>query len=317
MSEFLETLGSFAVVWLALWFSCAAVLTLLYSSFRQRILEWHPAIASKLLLLLLAFPFLLGFSSTLLLFTPGIGSIVSIHCHADCGAHMPLIASPVLVVLGLVSILLLTGFTIFRLWFNLHTSKRLRNQLEKLAQPQEEYYLLDNEQPVVFTVGWWRSQIYVTSGLVAQCSEQDVKVILAHEHAHSQRLDNMRLLAASLFTLVLPRQLARQLLSDLHLFIESACDFAAASRFGDLNVAETLLKVQQLSPTQWQTGSKLVLSAFTGAEVEKRIKALIDGRSASLMQYSCLQLSLLFLVLASVGLVEPLHHSIEVLLGMH
>lgn len=316
MAEFLEILGLFAMVWLGLWFACGVVLSVLYSLARKLILQWHPAIASNLLLLFLAFPFLLGFVTTLLLFTPGIGSLVSTHCHDGCAAHMPIIATPGLVPLGLFAIALLSAFMLYRLWLNLWTSSRLRKQLQKLSSPQAGYQLLEHEQPVVFTVGWWRSQIYVTKGLMDSCSGHDLAVILAHEHAHSKRFDNIRLLSATLFTLVLPRRLGEQLLSDLHLLIESACDFAAARRFGELNVAETLLKVQKLSPAHWQFGNQVILSEFTGAEIEQRVRALIQGRKPSLMQHAGLQVSLLFLITASLGLVEPLHHSVEILLGL-
>ena len=123
-------------------------------------------------------------------------------------------------------------------------------------------------------------------------------------------------ITAMLFTLVLPKRLAAQLLEDLHLLIESACDFAAAKRFGELNVAETLVKVQKLSPARWQLGSQVILSQFNGAEIERRVRALVQGRQESPMQYAGLQLSLLLLIVASLGLVEPLHHSVEILLGL-
>ncbi len=316
MTNLLEVLGSFAMVWIVLWFACAAVLAMLYPLFRQQILRWHPALASNLLLLFLAFPFLLGFSSTLLLFTPSFPSLVSVHCHEDCAAHMPIIATPGLAPLGLLLIAAFTALLLYRLVYNLQTSKRLRKQLEKMSAPHDGYQLLDATQPVVFTLGWWRNQIYVTRGLRDRCSRQDMAVILAHETAHSRRHDNLRLLIANLFTLVLPRKLSHKLLEDLHLMIESACDFSAAEQFGDLDVAETLLRVQKLSPAHWNIESQVVLSHFTGAEIEQRIMALVQGRSTTLLQHAGLQLSLLLLVAASFSLVEPLHHSVEILLGL-
>lgn len=316
MINFLEVLGSFATVWIAMWFVCAAVLALVYPLVRSQLLKWHPAIAGNLLLLLLAFPFLLSFTSTLLLFTPGFDSLVSMHCHDDCAAHMPLIATPGMAPLGLLLISTIVALTGHRLWLNLRTSKRLKAQLRQLATHEKDYELLGNEQPFVFTLGWWSNEIYVTEGLRKRCTEQDMDVILAHEQAHSRRFDNVRLLSAVLFTLVLPKRLARALLNDLHLLVESACDFEAASRFGDLDVAETLLKVQKLSPAQWQCGSQVIFSAFTGAEIQQRVKSLVHGRQRSLMQQAGLQLSLMMLVVASVGLVEPLHHGVEVVLGL-
>jgi len=316
MSDFLQVLGSFAALWMALWFACAALLALGYRAIRAPLLGWHPAIAGNLLLLLLAFPFLLSFSTTALLFTPAFGSLVSVHCHTDCAAHMPVIATPGLVPIGLMLITLVCVLIWRRLALNLRTAKRLKAQLQRLARHQRDFKLLESEQSLVFTLGWWQPTIYVSEGLEQRCSQQDMAVILAHEHAHSKRLDNVRLLAASLFTLVLPARLAKLMKDDLHLLVESACDFEAAGRFGDLDVAETLLKVQRLSPAQSQIGRQAIYSAFTGAEIEQRVGALVQGRQRSLKQHAGLQFSVLVLIGTSLALVEPLHHGVEVLLGL-
>jgi beta-lactamase regulating signal transducer with metallopeptidase domain len=314
MTDSLEVLGSFATVWIVLWFACAGILSLAYPLLRQSLLRWHPAIAGNLLMLLLAFPFLLSLSSTLLLFTAAFDSLVSVHCHENCAAHMPIIATPGLAPLGLLLVTAILLRLAHRLWVNLRLSRRLKCQLEKMADHKAHYELLDTDKPVVFTLGWWRNQIYVTRGLQQACSEQDLAVILAHENAHSRRCDNIRLLIAMLFTLVLPRKMARLLHDDLHLMVESACDFEAAKQFGDLDVAETLLKIQKLSPLQWQIGSQVILSAFTGAEIELRIKALIHGRQKSLWQQTGFQAAVLALIMASFLLVDPLHHGIEELI---
>lgn len=316
MMEILEVIGSFAAIWLAIWFASALLLTLCYPLIRNQLLAWHPAIAGNLLLLLLTFPFLLSLSTTLMLFTPAFDSLVSMHCHEDCAAHMPVIATPGLAPFGLLLIAGITGLLGYHLWLNLRMSKRLKTQLEKLSSQEDDYQLLDHEQPVVFTLGWWQNQIYITRGLREKCSDQDLAVILAHEHAHSRRFDNVRLLAAMLLTLVIPKPIAKRLHDDLHLLVESACDFEAASRYGDLDVAETLLKVQKLSPAQWQLGNAVILSAFTGAEVQLRVRALVQGREDTIWQYGGLLLSMIVLITSSLILVEPLHHGIEVLLGL-
>lgn len=318
MTEFLHVAGSFAIVWLGLWFALAAVLALVYPLLRASLMSWHPAVANNLLLLLLAFPFLLSLSCTLFLFLPAFETVlVARHCHDSCGTHLPLIDNPELAILGLSLVLTIACLLGYRLWINLRVSGQLKRQLAHLSENKGDYRVLDNDSPFVFTLGWWRNKVYVTSGLQRRCDDQDMQVILAHEQAHSRRRDNVRLLTAMLFTLVLPARLARLLNEDLHLLIESACDFAAAEDFGDLNVAETLLKIQRLSPAQWELGKTVIVSAFTGSEIEQRVKALVHGRQLSVMQQAGFQLSLFVLLLASLMLVEPLHHGVEVLFALH
>ena len=317
MTELLKIAGSFATVWLTTWFACALLLALCYPLFRTQVLRWHPAIASNLLLLLMAFPLLLSLSSTAMMFMPLFeATLVSAHCHNDCAAHFPLIEVPGLPEFGLALTLLISGFLLYRLLLNLRVAKRLQTQLSRLTDHRDGYHLLDNAQPFVFTLGWWRNEIYLTRGLQEHCNEQDMAVILAHECAHSRRRDNIRLLAAMLFNLILPGRLGKRLHEDLHLLVESACDFEAAESLDALDIAETLLKIQKLSPEHWHLGKTAVMSAFTGAEVELRIKALLHGRSESMIQQVSLKLSFLLLALASISLVDPMHHGIEILLGL-
>jgi len=321
MTDLLQLPATFATVWLVTWFLCALALAAVYPLLRDALLRWHPAIASNLLLLLLAFPFLLSLLSTLFLFAPAQrAALVSSHCHGandQCMAHVPLIELPGLVPVGMLLLVGVVGLLLDRLRRNLWTAARLRRQLQRVALEQRDYRLLDNPQPFVFTLGWWRNQVYMTRGLLEQCDRQDVAVILAHEQAHGRRRDNLRLLLAALLTLVIPGKPGRMMRDDLHLLMESACDFEAAAQLGDLEVAETLLKIQRLSPAYWQLGHNVLLSPFTGSEVELRIKALLHGRPETRAQQACVRLSLLALLSASVLLVDPLHHSIEVLLSLH
>lgn len=318
MTEFIEFAGSFATVWAGLWFLLALLLTLLYPLLNDRLLTWHPALAGNLLLLMLACPLLLSLSCTLFLFLPMLESaLVSTHCHDDCATHVPLIAIPEVAVLGLGIVTAILVVFLLQIVNNLRATLRLQKQLLSLAKPDGEYLALADRQPFVFTLGWWKNQIYVTEGLKRQCSKEELDVVLAHEKAHTRRYDNIRLLLATVFTSVLPGKFSKSILDDFHLMIESACDFEASRRFGELKVAETLLKIQKLSPTQCAIGSTVISTAFTGSEVEQRISALIQGRHLSTMQRVSFQLALLVLLVASLGLVQPLHHGVEFLFALH
>ncbi len=322
MTELIEVAGSFSTIWLGTWFASSLVLVAAYPLLRTKLTQWHPAIAANFLLLLLSFPFLLSLSSSLLLFMPAIENLlVSDHCHENCQAHLPLVEIPWLTEIGLLLIALVLTVLLRRLLSNLRASRQLHQQLQALSRPsqsgQYSFRLLDNETPFVFTLGWWKNEVYLTSGLQASCSQQDLNIICAHEAAHSARRDNIRLLMANLFLFPLPQVLASSLQQDLHLMIESACDFQAAERHDRLDVAQTLVRVQKMSPRLYPFGTTMIASAFTGAEIEHRVQALVAGREQSIYQHAGLRLSVLMLILFSISLVDPMHHGIETLLSLH
>ena len=318
MADFLLIGGSFASIWLLLWLVSASLLLIVYPIIGRRLQRWHPAIASRLLLLLLAVPFFLSLTTTVLLFLPVAESkLVSAHCHESCQTHLPLLDSVWLGGAGLFIVIMVVCVILRRLFYNVQTAKKLMSQLLNLSANTGRWYQLPDSQPVVFTLGWWRNRIFVTEGLLRQCSTEDIDIILRHELAHGQRRDNLRLLLARMFLLILPARIAGKLYDDLHFFTESACDFAAAEAHGELEVAETLIRVQKLVPGEIHYFDQGLVSAFTGAEVEHRVRNLVGGHD----QFSNLQygqsICLLGLALLSFILVDPMHHGIEWLLRLH
>jgi Zn-dependent protease with chaperone function len=246
----------------------------------------------------------------MLLFTPGLeASLVAEHCHTNCQAHAPLVESPWLAGIGLAVLAAVLLLLAARFRFHVSVGHRLAGQLKAMGRPGKHYWLIDDENPLVFTLGWWKNHIFLTSGLLNRCSETDVTIILAHEREHVRRLDNARLLLARLFLLVLPPGLGKKLYADLHVFTESACDLAAAGGSDNLAVATTLLKVQRLAPSQFDYYGATVSSAFTGAEIERRIRILLSPAARSAPHSSVL--CALGLLVCSVLLVDPLHHGVE------
>ncbi|MGQ9425410.1 M48 family metalloprotease [Gilvimarinus sp. F26214L] len=58
--------------------------------------------------------------------------------------------------------------------------------------------LLYQDEPLVFTLGWWRARIYVSRGLVSSCRKTELDIVFAHEGGHERRRDNRRMVAAQL-----------------------------------------------------------------------------------------------------------------------
>lgn len=332
MSELLLLSGSFTFTWLLSWLLLTLLFLSPYPLLRQVLLRIQPAQGSNLLLMLLALPCVLSLLASLMLFLPqGDHGLISDHCHTDCSPHAPLMDSPWLAMTGLTLANSLTVCLLLRLRTHLRLSRELRRDMSALSTPvnsatpdtpatpatpatptisPQAYAVIDDERPLAFAIGWWQPAIYLTRGLLGHCSQQDIDIILAHEQAHVQRHDNLRLLAGALLTAILPARAGRKLRHDLHLLTESACDFAAAMKYSTLDVSDTLVKVQRLMPGQ----DNPTMVAFTGSEIEHRVQTLLNRRPPPVngTLFQCLTLAGALSLIAL--LLEPLHHTIEILL---
>lgn len=311
------TAGSFTVVWIGAWLVLTLLLLAVHRLSRPLLLALHPAGASAVLLTFCAAPLLMSLSGSLLLYLPVTESaLVGPHCHEDCGAHVPVTASLPVALLGLAATTAILLMLSWRTFVHLRESARLTRQLRSLSDPATggEFRELASGQPLVFTLGWLRPEVYVSRGLREQCDGSDLRVILAHERAHRLRLDNLRILLGRLLCLVAPPVLKRRMLDDLELLSEQACDFSAAQRFGTVPVAETLVKVKRM--VQSGPTASPVLQRFTGAEVETRVHALLNAGRYIELGFARLSLLLvLILVLVLIG-VEPLHHVTEAVMSL-
>jgi Zn-dependent protease with chaperone function len=305
--------GSFAAIWLLCWVLLGLLFAAVYPSLRNQLLRLHPRICSGFLLAALSSPFLLSLLVTVFLFLPDSNSVlVDTHCHDDCSTHPPLLESGVLAWFGTLCLAgVLAGLTT-RLVTTLRQSHSLHRQFAVLAVRREGYRLILTAEPVVFTLGWWKPEVYISEGLLERCSGQDLAVILSHEHAHRRRRDNMRGLAARILTAGMPTVTATAMRADLAGSIELTCDFEAAEQHGFLEVAEVLLRVKRIVLRHGGSVPMPVgISAFAASEVETRIRALLDAdKYTDLPRWQIgAVMGLGFSV--TVLLVEPIHHAAE------
>jgi Zn-dependent protease with chaperone function len=313
----LREISSFAAIWLSTWLLLFGCLYLVYPLIRRALLRWHPATASNAVLGLMALPFCTSLLASLLLFGGLLQlNLVTAHYHGtDCESQFPRLESTwaVMGVLGLSALALVTMFG--KLLAHLWAVRALRKRLLLLGETHADWCLLPNDEKLVFTLGWVSNDIFITEGLFSECSERDLAIILEHERAHARRRDNLRLLLGRLMLLAVPAPLARRLLDDLHLFVEASCDFVTAARHDALDVAETLLRVQRLVPERFICCNRSLIAAFTGAEVESRVRLLVDGDAGKRVNPLRFWMFLPLLLLLSVELVDPMHHAVELLLG--
>ena len=316
LMHYMRHASSFAATWMMSWFVLYMLIWCVYPALRRFLMNLHPATASSAVLALLLLPFLTSLVATALVFTPILEkNVITTHYHsADCENRFPLLKSGMAIGGVLIMTALCLTLLLRKFFSQLLFSRKLEAKLAILGEKQAEWCVLPHKEPLVFTMGWLNNTIFITEGLLRQCDPRDVEIILGHEREHVRRKDNLRLLAGKLLMLIMPSFLAKKMWEDLQLFTEAACDFSTAAKHGPLNVAETLLRIERLSPQKFCFFSKTMVSAFTGSEVEGRVMLLLEGNTSAKARRFRPVLYLIVLLALSVLLVDPLHHGVEWLL---
>lgn len=310
----IDTIGTLCLIWLVLWLVLTLLLRGVYPLLRPVLFRLHPAHGSQMLLLLWSAPLILSLITTLLLLSPAFDEVlIGAHCHGECAPHVPSTSTSTLAwggfALAVLATLSLTAHFAIGLWRGV----RMGRQFAALSSRQPGYRLLDAIEPAVFTLGWWRPRVYVSRGLLANCSNEELAVILAHEQAHRRRRDNLRLLLGRVCTLVLPSVWRRPVVHDLHLLCEQSCDFAAAKRYGSLSVAQTLVQVGRVLR---RSMAPLQGISFDGSDLQHRVHALLREDSRRLLTRWQIAILAVAACLAVLLAVEPLHHGAEWMIGL-
>jgi beta-lactamase regulating signal transducer with metallopeptidase domain len=264
----------------------------------------------------MALPFLSSLAATALVFSPLLEqNWITTHYHsADCENRFPLLKNGVAIGGVLAATALALTAMLARFFSQLFYSLKLESKLAILADKKDQWYLLPNKERLVFTMGWLKNSIFITDGLLQHCERRDVDIILEHEEEHARRKDNLRMLASRVLVLIVPAFLSKRFTEDLQLYTEAACDFSTARKHGALNVAETLVRIERLSPRSFHFFNKTMVSAFNGSEVEERVLLLLESRSSTKPGKFRPLLYAICMLLMALLLVDPIHHSVEWLL---
>lgn len=136
------------------------------------------------------------------------------------------------------------------------------------------------ETPALFAaqVGFWRSELVVSRGLLATLTPEHLQAVLTHEQAHAHYHDTFWFFWLGWLrqiTLWLPH--TETLWQELLLLRELRADRWAAQRVDALLIAEALLLIVQSTSTM----SPSVCAAFNAdlalSRLEERIEALLDN----------------------------------------
>lgn len=314
-------------------FGFAVVAALLSAFFyplaRSRLLLLPPAIRANYLLVWAVAPVGMGLLLAGFIFLPTVLSllgVISDHCQgyaadfsSPCLLH-PLVAMerelPWVVffpinALGLVFLA--------RIAWEFLRLRRLTCALTVASHPgaARDLRIVESEWPLAMAFSVPRPRIFVSSKLVQSLSPPQLAVVLAHEQAHLHRRDPARYFIARALSCLHVPWLRRQLLEDLSLAAEQACDEEAARQAGDrLLVADVIVQVERLFRKQSSSVFAL-LPSFMGNHVVSRVEALLANPqkpvpAQRMMSYVCTGLVVTVLVLAA----EPLHQLTEAVLGL-
>lgn len=186
--------------------------------------------------------------------------------------------------------------------------RRQVRTLLRLARATGSFHLLPSRKALAFSVGLLKPRTLLSSAVVTALDDADLQVVLAHESAHAQRRDALRLVVAEALLMAVPRRIRRTLLDDMSLACEEACDRQAVPEAGcPARMAEVLLRAHRLG----LAAPAGVLGA-TGSQLSLRVHALLGAPyPASPPWRWLLWFSPLLLLVA-----DPVHHLAESLLGL-
>jgi Zn-dependent protease with chaperone function len=142
-------------------------------------------------------------------------------------------------------------------------------------------YLLETDFPYCAQIGFWRSQIILSRGLLNLLNQKELSAVLAHEQAHQLYHDNFWFFWLSWLrnsTSWLPQ--SETLWHELLLWRELRADAWGAQQVGGLAIAEALLKVaQKVNNYIWhkpELAFSVELNDGNNSRLEQRIDALLS-----------------------------------------
>ena len=219
------------------------------------------------------------------------------HLWSICLVAVHLLLAPVH---GLFHVMLLIGLA-YATWDRIRAWHRLRNALGAVewTSPRAGDRYFDGAQsaglatekirivrglPIpAFTVGWLRPRVYIAADLVTRLSQPEFVAVLAHEAAHVERRDPLRLsmlrfLACVLFWLPALRRLAADLADEAEIEADDR-----AARHHPLVLASALVA---LAGGERIVGAEATAPGFSGSGspdlLVRRVRRLAGGSDASL-----------------------------------
>ncbi|WP_162224931.1 M56 family metallopeptidase [Neptunomonas antarctica] len=172
--------------------------------------------------------------------------------------------------------------------------------------------LIETELPLAFSLGIFRPNAVLSTGLVNNLSSQQLHIVCTHEEVHAQYRDGLyKWILRFMCTFHYPN-VKRAVLKEHALSLELRADQQVAlSTECNVAVAEAIIKLQRLMSPIKNEGP---LCQFLGSELEQRVHYLLaQVPGSSLPRHTLLLSTICFLILSICGSL-PLHNTIEALI---
>jgi Zn-dependent protease with chaperone function len=310
----------------------AAVFALIASVFsagvvglaRGRLARWNAGKRHRAWLLLAALPAIVTLLLLCAISLPSIASVVwpeLDHCaaHDDAHAHFCFVHVPAHGVRGeamfvIAAVVAFAAFSAARFAGRIGRALRRLRSLARTAEYRADLgaSVVSVDDPLCIAAGLFRPRVFLSSGLLAALDARERAVVLEHERAHVERRDallgSIARVAAGLH---LPF-VRREILAELDVAAEEACDELASRSRDRLDVADTILRVGRLCSQRFD-GDALARS-FGASALERRVQALVDepNRRGSLAAAAALTAALGASIL---GFSVEIHHLTETVLS--
>ncbi|MDT8409241.1 MAG: M56 family metallopeptidase [Wenzhouxiangellaceae bacterium] len=208
--------------------------------------------------------------------------------------------------------LFLTGIAglLVRLIGREYRAARQVNALRALASGRRRLRIVEQHQPVAFAAGFSNPFVLLSRGLLAQLTALERRIVLAHEVAHLRHRDMPRNLAFEILLLLHTPASARTLRGIWKQALEEKADDRVAARYGDENVAATLLKAVRICRIENSATMSVV-----GADPLRRVRRLLSGADEKPGALWHFELPFVGFILSIAMLVGAAHHPLETLLG--
>lgn len=233
--------------WLAAAGALSCLASLAYPAFRRQLNGGAPAGRALTAFAYALMPPAVACLTVVLLLHPALAAaLIPSHCHQDhCGLHRPAfeLVHPVGAALAAGS-LVVVAVLILLAQRTLRRARGLLAMLQRLARPSGalDYAVVESPDPIAWCAGLAVPRVYLSSGLEAALSDEELQIVLAHEHAHARRRDNLRSLLLRWATVAWQRDSRRLLLADFEHGTEQACDAVAAAHIGSADAVMDLLR---------------------------------------------------------------------------
>lgn len=182
-------------------------------------------------------------------------------------------------------------------------------------EPAVGAHLIASSLPFSAVVGLARQKIVLSTALADTLPPSLLRIVLAHETSHVRRHDGFWRLVVSLLSVAHLPVVRAQLLGDLALAAERACDEHAAQVSGDrLSVAQAILLVERMLSDR--VPLLPLAPGFGGSDVPARIEALLEPPRRA--RPWVMRTVLVAAIGAPLALTPSgaLHHWTETLLGL-